>query len=74
MDTTGKIVTGFLLGAIAGTIAGLLIAPERGSETRKIIGKQSSKLAKQVAGFIGMGNMQLSRAHSKNGKSSVTAE
>lgn len=34
---SGKFVLGAVLGAIAGAAAGLLFAPKKGSETRKII-------------------------------------
>ncbi len=69
MDTTSKVITGFLLGAIAGTIAGLLLAPEPGENTRKKITERSNKLVKQVAGYIGVRSFQ--GEHSKNGKASV---
>jgi hypothetical protein len=35
-----KFITGLLLGAAAGAVAGILFAPDKGSETRKRIVKQ----------------------------------
>ena len=40
MSTTFKVLTGFFLGAVAGTAAGILFAPSSGQKTRKKIGKQ----------------------------------
>lgn len=54
MNNTGKIIIGFLLGGMIGMATGLLIAPGSGKQTMKKISKRSKKLAKQVAGYIGM--------------------
>ena len=45
---TGKLATGILLGAAAGAILGILLAPEKGSETRKKISKSSSDFKESV--------------------------
>ncbi|MCE2895044.1 MAG: YtxH domain-containing protein [Flammeovirgaceae bacterium] len=40
MNTTSKVLTGVLVGASVGIIAGILIAPDSGKRTReKIVGK-----------------------------------
>ncbi|MCA6380137.1 MAG: YtxH domain-containing protein [Cytophagales bacterium] len=40
MNTTSKVLTGVLVGASVGIIAGILIAPDSGKHTReKIVGK-----------------------------------
>lgn len=72
MNTTGKVITGFLLGALAGAITGLLMAPATGKRTRKNLERKSKKLAKQVAGYMGMQQAKTGRgAAQKNGKASV---
>lgn len=40
---TGKLIIGTLLGAAAGVMVGLLVAPEKGVETRKKISEMSTK-------------------------------
>jgi len=35
MNDTGKIILAFAAGALAGAIAGVLLAPDKGSETRR---------------------------------------
>ncbi len=37
--STGKLVSGVLIGAAAGVILGILLAPDKGSETRKKLTK-----------------------------------
>ena len=74
MNTTAKIITGFLIGTVIGAVTGLLVAPATGKKTRRDIEKKSKKLAKQVAGYVGMGSKTLRTApHTKNGKASVEA-
>jgi gas vesicle protein len=72
MNTTTKILAGFLVGTMLGAITGLLLAPATGKRTRKNIEKKSKKLAKQVAGYVGM-SKPVRAAHHKNGKASVQA-
>lgn len=43
-DTTGKIIFSLLAGATAGIVAGLLLAPETGDETRSGLKKSAAKL------------------------------
>lgn len=40
--STGKILVGVLAGLAAGTLLGVLFAPDKGSETRKKISNKSS--------------------------------
>ena len=72
MNTGGKVITGFLIGAIMGTIAGLLIAPTTGRRTRKNLEKKSKKLARTMAGYVGIKPKRAHRSvHSRIGKTSV---
>ena len=51
MSTT-KILLGFLAGAAAGAIVGILFAPDKGSETRRKIADESNDLADNLKGKI----------------------
>jgi len=74
MNSTVKIVTGFLLGSITGLIAGLLVAPTTGKKARNRIGKKSKKLARKIAGFMRMqAEAEPVAAKRKNSKPSVEA-
>jgi gas vesicle protein len=41
MSDNSKIFIGFMIGVGAGLVAGILLAPERGDETRKMIGEKA---------------------------------
>lgn len=43
-----KTLLGFLAGAAVGALAGILLAPDKGSETRKKISKKTSDLGDSV--------------------------
>jgi len=45
---SSKIVVGFLAGAAVGALAGILFAPEKGSETRKKIATKSGDITDSV--------------------------
>ncbi|NII27823.1 YtxH domain-containing protein [Pseudoflavitalea sp. X16] len=45
MNNTSKILAAFAIGAAAGAIAGILLAPDKGSETRRKLGEEGKKLA-----------------------------
>ncbi|MFT3936671.1 MAG: YtxH domain-containing protein [Chitinophagaceae bacterium] len=45
-----KVLLGFLAGAAAGALAGILLAPDKGSETRKKISKKTSDLGESLKG------------------------
>lgn len=42
MDNTGKTFAAFLIGAAAGTLAGLILAPESGNKTRTKLNKTAN--------------------------------
>ncbi|MFZ6011614.1 MAG: YtxH domain-containing protein [Bacteroidota bacterium] len=74
MNTTSRIIAGFLLGTAIGTLTGLLFAPKSGKSTRKDIGKRSKKLARQVADYVSSfrgEDPESLKPHVKNGKPSV---
>lgn len=43
-----KLLTGVLAGAAAGAVLGILLAPDKGSETRKKIAKKGNELSDSV--------------------------
>ena len=45
-----KTVLGFLAGAAVGALAGILLAPDKGSETRKKISKKTNDLGDSLKG------------------------
>lgn len=47
-DTKGKVIFSLLAGATAGIVAGLLLAPETGDETRSGLKKSASKLGEDL--------------------------
>lgn len=47
---TGKIILGFLAGAAGGAILGLLLAPDKGTETRKKIAKKGNDYMEEMKG------------------------
>lgn len=55
MSKQSKILLGILGAAAAGVIAGMLIAPDKGSETRKKIKNKAKGYADNINGFIEKG-------------------
>ena len=55
MSKTSKLLLGALGAAAAGVVIGLLIAPEKGSETRKKISKTTSDLKDKLSTFVQSG-------------------
>ncbi|TGD82905.1 YtxH domain-containing protein [Hymenobacter wooponensis] len=60
-DTKGKVILSLLAGATAGIVAGLLLAPETGDETRSGLKKSASKLSDDLSKLLKEG---LSRVNS----------
>jgi gas vesicle protein len=48
MNSTGKILTALVAGAALGVVAGILFAPDKGSETRKKLKEKGRKLKKDM--------------------------
>ena len=51
MNNTAKIFAALAIGAAAGAIAGILFAPDKGSETRKKINETGKKLTGEMKGM-----------------------
>ena len=48
-----KVLASLLIGAAAGAVLGLLLAPEKGSETRKKISKKTNEFGENVKNKFG---------------------
>ena len=48
MNNTTKILAAFAAGALVGAIAGVLFAPDKGTETRRKISEEGKKLANSM--------------------------
>lgn len=48
MSSTGKFLAGFLVGGTLGALAGILLAPQSGEETRKLLCDASKDVAKKT--------------------------
>ncbi len=61
MSKQSKILLGILGAAAAGVIAGMLIAPDKGSETRKKIKNKAKDYADNLNGVIEKGKRKFQR-------------
>lgn len=48
MNSTGKILTALVAGAALGAVAGILLAPDKGSETRRKLKEKGKKFRDDV--------------------------
>jgi gas vesicle protein len=63
-----------LIGAALGVSAGLLLAPTSGKQARKKISKKSKKLARKMAGYVGIeSSIQGVAPKKRNGRAPVEA-
>ena len=74
MTTGTKVFLGILGAAAAGVAIGLLIAPEKGSETRKRLAKTTSEWADQVSNIFKNGAEEFENLKSKARHMKSTAE
>jgi gas vesicle protein len=78
MNTAVKVIGGFLAGAAIGTVTGILIAPDKGKNTRKKLKDESTRLANQLSESVSNSihalkddyNRKLDE-YAENGKSSI---
>ncbi len=52
MNTALKVISGFVAGAAIGTIAGIIIAPDKGKNTLKKIKEESKHLSDEIVGSL----------------------
>jgi gas vesicle protein len=65
MTTGTKVLLGILGAAAAGVVIGLLVAPDKGSETRKRIAKTTGDWADQVSSFFKNGREEFENLKDK---------
>jgi len=51
MNSTSKILFGFVAGAAIGGALGILLAPDKGSETRRRISEKGSEIGDSIVDF-----------------------
>ena len=59
MDNTGRNILTFLTGAVAGAIAGILLAPNSGKKTREIISQKANDLKEDLGEVIDHGTEKI---------------
>ena len=52
--STGKALVGFIVGAAVGVAAGILFAPQKGTDTRKELKKKADEIGKEVSEKVGV--------------------
>jgi gas vesicle protein len=52
-SSTGKALVGLIVGAAVGVAAGILFAPDKGTETRKDLSKKADEIGKEVSSQVG---------------------
>jgi len=62
MNTTVKILSGFLAGAAIGTITGVLIAPDKGKNTIRKIKDESKHLSNEIGESLSQSIHSLTQA------------
>ncbi|MBX0292048.1 YtxH domain-containing protein [Hymenobacter sp. HSC-4F20] len=77
-DTKGKVILSLLVGATAGAVAGLLLAPETGDATRANLKKSASKWGDDLAkllkqGKAGLGSLKTDEVDSEQIRTDRTA-
>ncbi len=74
MSTRNKVLLGILGAAAAGVAIGLLIAPEKGKETRKKIKQTASDWADTLSGLFARGQEELENVKDKARSAKNSAE
>jgi gas vesicle protein len=70
MSNTGKIALGIAGAAAIGTLLGLLVAPEKGSDFQKSISKKGSQVINQLIDYVMKRQKNLTSGHQSKKSSS----
>lgn len=65
MNNTQKIMTAALAGAVIGVVAGILLAPDKGSETRKKITEAAGKASDNAQDFASSASSKFNEMKNK---------
>jgi gas vesicle protein len=68
MTTKSKVILGLVGAAAAGVIVGLLIAPEKGSDTRKRVGETASDWAGRLSDIFTKAKSEVDNLAAKGNK------
>lgn len=78
MNSTGKTIGGFIIGAAVGAAAGILLAPHSGRKTRKRIAAESRRMTNQLSDVMSQSLDSAKEAYNKklddyarNGKTTI---
>ena len=74
MSSTSKVILGIVGAAAAGVVIGLLLAPDKGSETRRRIGKTTGKWVDNLSHLLDDGKAAVEEMVSKVKGTKATAE
>ncbi len=73
MTTKSKIILGIVGAAAAGVVVGLLLAPEKGSDLRRTIGKTTSGWADHLTDLFANAKGELENLRGKGGQAASDA-
>ena len=68
MNTAMKVLGGFLAGVTVGTIAGIVIAPDRGSNTVRKVREESKRLSNEIGESVAQSMHTLTHAFRDSSK------
>lgn len=74
MNTTGKVILGILGAAAAGVVIGMLVAPDKGKETRKKLRKTAEDWAESMSHLWSRGKEAAEDIKDKARYAKATAE
>ena len=73
-DTNGKVILSLLAGATAGVVAGLLLAPETGEETRSGLKKSATKWSDDLSRLLNEAVARINKPATGDAATDATAE